>query len=348
MVKKGIDVSAYQKEINWKQAAAAGVDFAILKVIRKDLNPDKQFENNWTGCRAAGVPILGVYNYSYATTVDKARSDAQRVIRILNGRKTKVWLDIEDDCLKGIGTKLADIINAYGQVITDAGLDFGVYTGRSFYDSYIRKYAGAINHRFWIARYPSSRQMTIDQDPDDSKKPTILHYMEGWQYSSKGSVSGIAGNVDLDIWYADDGSDSDLQGEPGETGVVPSEAVRSLQEALNAAGITDKNGNKLVVDGIMGPLTESAIRKVTLKAGSFDTARGRYTVGSTGPVVQWLQMQLNTVIGNDLIELLGKALDPDGRLGADTRLAIGLYQEKRGLKQDYIAGIDTITALLSA
>lgn len=347
MIRKGIDVSSYQGAINWKRAAAAGVDFAILKIIRKDLNPDKRFEANWAGCQEAGVPILGVYNYSYATTVDKARSDAQRVIRILDGRKAKVWLDIEDDCLEGLGARLADIINAYGQVITAAGLEFGVYTGRSFYNSYIRKYAGAIKHRFWIARYPSSRPMTIDQNPDASKKPTIEHMMEGWQFSSHGRVPGVSGNVDLDIWYADDGSDSDLKREP-EIGAIPSEAVRSLQEALNATGITDKNGNKLVADGIMGLLTESAIRKVTLKAGPFDTTRGRYMVGSTGPMVQWLQMQLNTVIGNDLIELLGKALEPDGRLCADTRLAIGLYQEMRGLKQDYIAGVNTITALLAA
>ena len=52
-MRKGIDVSGYQGVINWQKVKADGVEFAILKVIRKDMNPDKQFENNWTGCEAA-------------------------------------------------------------------------------------------------------------------------------------------------------------------------------------------------------------------------------------------------------------------------------------------------------
>jgi len=124
------------------------------------------------------------------------------------------------------------------------------------------------------------------------------------------------------------------------------EAVRSLQEALNADGITDRNGNALVIDGIKGQHTGEAIAKVLLKSGAFDTGKGRYCTGSTGQVVKWVQMRLNTVIGNDIIGLLGKPLEADGKLGADTRLAIGLFQEKRGLTQDYIAGVKTITELL--
>lgn len=128
---------------------------------------------------------------------------------------------------------------------------------------------------------------------------------------------------------------------------LDAEAVKSLQEALNADGITDKNGKKLAIDGRKGPLTASALEKLLLKAGAFDESKGRYTVGSTGEVVKWLQMRLNTVIGNDIIELLGEPLDPDGKLGADTRLAIGLFQEMRGLAQDYIVGVKTITELLA-
>ena len=64
MSKKVIDVSSYQGEIDWGKVKASGIQGAILKVIRKDLNPDKQFENNWKGCEKAGVPIVGVYNYS--------------------------------------------------------------------------------------------------------------------------------------------------------------------------------------------------------------------------------------------------------------------------------------------
>lgn len=201
MKTKGIDVSSYQGVIDWQKAAATGVEFAILKAIRKDLQADRQFEANWEGCVTAGIPVQGVYNYSYATTTDKAVTDAQRIIEILNGRKPMVWMDVEDQVQKNLGSRLAAIINAFGAIITGAGLSFGVYSGLSFYESYIRPYAGQISCPFWIARYPSGEQMRIDQDPADSKRPVIAHTLYGWQYSSKGSIAGISGNVDLNELY---------------------------------------------------------------------------------------------------------------------------------------------------
>ncbi len=76
-----------------------------------------------------------------------------------------------------------------------------MYTGLSFYNSYIKPYAEQITYPFWIARYPSSASMSLSVDPSDDKRPDILHDLYGWQYSSKGSVSGISGNVDLDELY---------------------------------------------------------------------------------------------------------------------------------------------------
>lgn len=135
---------------------------------------------------------------------------------------------------------------------------------------------------------------------------------------------------------------------PSKPSVWDEQAVRSLQEALNADGIRDRNGKPLKVDGIKGGMTDSTVEKILLKAGLFDTSRGRYGVGSTGQTVKWLQMRLNTVIGDRIVELLEKPLEPDGRLGADTRMAVGLFQEMRGLKSDYIAGAKTVTELLKA
>ena len=201
MSKIVIDVSAYNGAVDWKKVKAAGVDAAILKIIRKDLLPDKRFEANWEDCEKAGMELAGVYNYSYATSVAKARTDAQKVLGILAGRKVKVWLDVEDACLKGKGKTLIAIINAYGDVITAAGYEFGVYTGLSFYNSYIKPWAGYVKQGFWIARYPSTTAKTVKQFPDVKKQPAICHTLEGWQWSSAGIVPGINGRVDLNIWY---------------------------------------------------------------------------------------------------------------------------------------------------
>lgn len=195
-MKKGIDVSSYQGVIDWRAAVSDGVEFAILKVIRRDLAPDSQFERNWSGCAEAGVPVQGVYNYSYATTVAKARTDAAKVLEALNGRRAMVWLDVEDGCQEGLGKTLIDIINSYAGVIVGAGLAFGVYTGQYFYNTYIKPYGG-VAYPLWIARYGLN-----DGTMNEKYNPQISG-MIGWQYTSMGTVAGISGNVDLDVWYED-------------------------------------------------------------------------------------------------------------------------------------------------
>lgn len=198
---RGIDVSGFNTITNYDKVAKAGVEFAIVKIIRKDLNPDKLFETHWKGFERANIPIQGVYNYSYATTVKKAKNDALRVLEVLNGRKTMVWLDVEDDCQKNLGHTLVEIINTYRDVIVGANLQFGVYTGLSFYNTYLKKWSDELIMPFWIARYPSSSNITIKTETISSKRPDIHKTMYGWQYSSKGLIDGIVGNVDLNEWY---------------------------------------------------------------------------------------------------------------------------------------------------
>ena len=203
LTNKCVDVSSYQGNINWEQVKSAGVHQAILKIIRKDLNPDTKFEHNWKGCQDAGVTVSGVYNYSYAASTAKAITDAKKVLSVLNGRKCMVWLDVEDKCQKGLGPLLKDIIHAYSDVITDAGYPFGVYTGMSFYQSYLKPYPIKCD-TYWIARYYNSyRKMDISISPNEKYNPrlNIGRDIYAWQYTSSGQLSGITGNVDLSIIY---------------------------------------------------------------------------------------------------------------------------------------------------
>lgn len=196
MSKIGIDVSSYQGTIDWTKVKNSGIEFAILKIIRKDLKPDNQFESNWNGCKDSGISIQGVYNYSYAASEEKARTDAEEVIRILNGRKAMVWFDSEDDCQKNLGSKLISIINAYAAVILNAGLQFGIYSGEWFYKTYIQS-QGSLSYPVWIASYGKN-----NGTPNPGAEPKIAGMM-GWQYTSKGTVNGISGDVDMNIWYDD-------------------------------------------------------------------------------------------------------------------------------------------------
>lgn len=275
MGKTGIDVSSYQGEIDWNKAKNDGIDFAIIKIIRKDLGTDKQFWNNWNGCQEAGIPIRGVYNYSYATHVGKAIGDANAVLHVLNGRKTMVWLDVEDECQKNLGAKLITIIDAYADIIQKAGLDFGVYTGESFYNTYIKPYGGT-KYPLWIARYGKNNgKMEVKYQPQ-------VDGMIGWQYTSKGSVKGIGGNVDMDVWYkeltalnqATDKQDSNPYPEPTrllykKLVMMRGDDVKWLQWWLIHHGClavcNGRGGSN--IDGILGNDTSNAIYSFQKKTG---------------------------------------------------------------------------------
>lgn len=329
---RGIDVSSYQGKPDWAKVKGSGVKFAIIRILNSK-GVDPSFEHNYAKCVENGI-AKGVYRFCYALNVDQARKEAREVLETLNGRYLEmgVWLDLEWSKLRALGSaKVKEIAKAWMQVIRDAGYECNIYCNRDWF----KNVCGGLDAEYWVARYPIEDNGTMKS----SLKPNVGEI--GWQYSSKGRVPGISGNVDMDVWYGEL-----VVMTPEEEPLFDEEAVGSLQEALNADGITDKNGEQLKVDKKKGELTESAIKKVLLKSGAFDEARCRYLVGSTGEVVKWLQMRLNTVIGNNIIELLGEALEPDGKLGTDTRLAIGLFQEMKGLDLDYIAGINTITELL--
>ena len=266
MSKKVIDVSSYQGLVDWVKVKAAGIQGAILKIIRKDLNPDNQFENNWAGCEKAGMPVVGVYNYSYATTVEKARSDARKVVDTLAGRKAKVWLDVEDACMKGMSQKLIDIILAYQAVIRAAGLDFGVYTYLAFYNSYIKSYAGRqLDCHFWIARYPSTNLKDVDDAPPADKQPLVSHILEGWQWASTGRVDGIVGNVDFNEWYGEI-LEPQASGNPYP---IPERLLELISPNMRGDDVKWAQSHlvrlgflpdETEIDGIYGPKTEAAVK----------------------------------------------------------------------------------------
>lgn len=199
-----VDVSSWNGDINWNRVREAGITHAILKVIRRDLDKDNQFENNWRDCQLSGVHICGVYNYVYTTSVEEAVTVANKVLEALEGRKVPIWMDIEDACMQNLGEQLIDIIKAYKHTIEEAGYEFGIYTGLSWYGSYIAPYADEeiLNCRYWIARYNLGyEQMNVNEEPAQDKKPDVTRYLAGWQYTSSGIVDGIEGVADLSEFY---------------------------------------------------------------------------------------------------------------------------------------------------
>lgn len=259
----GVDVSSYNGTIHWNKVKKAGYDFAILKVIRKDLTVDKRFEYNWEEVQKAGLTIKGVYNYSYATNVEKAVKDAQAVLKILNGRKTTVWLDVEDKCQSNLGFGLISIINAYQKEIEKAGLSFGVYTGEVFYKAHMKKWDNRFSCPLWIARYGKNN------GTKDAKYQPQIDTMVGWQFTSEGKVNGINGKVDLNVFYDLPNSKTIIKNPyPIPTRVLRAkkvlgvwlcrgEDVMYVQYALAQAGYLSEKD----IDGIYGNGTANAVKR---------------------------------------------------------------------------------------
>ena len=261
---KGIDIAKWNPVQDYK-AVSEQVSFAVLKIINKQNNEDGLFSTHLTGCRKNNIPIYGVYNYSYASTLDKARSDAAAVISALRRHdlKTIVWMDVEEnDIAKRIGRTLGDVIRAYRDVIESAGYTFGIYTGLSYYNSFIQPCLDKIGSaNMWIARYPSSSPMTIGQEPPANKKP-IVYGMMAWQYTSKGQISGIKGNVDLSVSeLTEEDWDQRINSNIINIDIKPTlhkgdtnDYVRAWQMLLNQNGYNCGNA-----DGIFGNQTEKAV-----------------------------------------------------------------------------------------
>ena len=196
-----LDLSGWNEVESYALTKAAGINHVILKAVNKSLHPDKKFEQHLKGCADADIKVIGTYHYSYAITVEMARQAARAWIRIENGRCRLFILDWEDAVLPK-SSRAAEIINAYADEIQGAGYEFAVYTGLSWYNSYLRKYADKLPYEFWIARYYAGYKTFATSDPVNTKYiPVIKHQLIGWQYTSSGRVPGVKGSVDINQWY---------------------------------------------------------------------------------------------------------------------------------------------------
>ena len=189
----GIDVSTYQGTIDWA-TVAEHIDFAILRcgygddLVNQD---DKMWKYNADECTRLGIPF-GVYIYSYALSDSEAVSEAQHVLRLVEGYDPQlpIYLDLEDNLILKHCTT-ADILRQtkiFCEIIEEAGYEVGIYANYNWWTTYLTSPEYDQWDR-WIAHYTSAAGY--------SKEYTI------WQYTSSGRVEGITGNVDLNYWYGE-------------------------------------------------------------------------------------------------------------------------------------------------
>lgn len=190
----GIDVSKHQGKIDWKKVKSSGkVGFAILRAGYGQVasQKDSQFENNYSGCIQNNIPV-GVYWYSYATSTAAAKKEAEVCLQILNGRELDypVYYDIEEDSQISKGRNaVTEMARVFCETIAAAGYTPGLYSMKSGLEAALTE---DIRNKYtvWVAQINVS-------------KTTYKGKYDMWQYSWKGRVNGITGDVDMDYCYKD-------------------------------------------------------------------------------------------------------------------------------------------------
>ena len=193
----GIDVSKWNKEIDWDKVKNAGIEFAVIRAgyrgsVTGSLVVDPYFEANMKGSAASGIPV-GVYFFTQAVNEVEAVEEASAVLELV--RRYNISYPIFIDTEGAGGNGRADgldpetrtlVCEAFCRTVENAGYNAGVYASRNWYNNNL--YTTRLdNYCIWLAEYRST--------------PLYQGYYQMWQYTSKGAVDGIEGNVDMNISY---------------------------------------------------------------------------------------------------------------------------------------------------
>ena len=242
----GIDVSYAQGRIDWAKLRGK-IDFAIIRCgfggdyTNQD---DSQWLNNIKGCKENNIPF-GVYLYSYANTVEKAKSEAEHVLRLIKDIDfdLPVFLDLEEEQIRRLGNaRILEIAKTFCRIIEDAGYTYGTYSNKTWFTNYLTNewYDKKVK---WLAQY--------------YKEVTYKGEYDIWQYTGTGRIDGIQGNVDMNRSYV-----SFIKGDVnGDGDITAADARIILREAAGLENLQGQNLSNADADGD-GKVTAADARTV--------------------------------------------------------------------------------------
>ena len=198
----GIDISTFQKTVNYPLIKQCGVDFVILRSSMTYQGSHKQdfdamLAKHYSGVSALNIPI-GYYHYSVATIEQEAINEATYMIETLKGKRVDLplFMDVEDAQMKALGkTKIMAVIKAFKQVVENNGYTFGLYTGKQFTDGNLidMTWVKQENIPLWYAQYNNEITSAYKNEVDI------------WQFNSGGDSADykirmpFIGNAGLDV-----------------------------------------------------------------------------------------------------------------------------------------------------
>ncbi len=183
-----IDISGWNTDITYNTLSFHGIKAGIFRITEKNNKIDSMFNEHYNGFRSANIPVIGVYKYSYAMSIDEMRTEAQSVVEVLkdypdfNG---VVYLDLEYSPQSVLSKSfLTEMINEFKDIILSHGYRFGFYMNKNWATNIINMEAFR-NDDFWIAAYPSEDDGLIVE----RLRPDVQGQV-GWQYTSAFLING--------------------------------------------------------------------------------------------------------------------------------------------------------------
>lgn len=209
-IRKVIDVSQYQKNIDWVQVKASGIEYAFIRAGFRgygesgSLNIDPYFEKNMQNAISAGVKV-GVYFFSQAITEKEAVQEAEYVLDLISGYDVTLPVVIDYEYASGTNGFIGRLYNAnlsksqatavckkFCSTVELQGYTPMLYANKNMLEQDLNAGEIAKSYKIWLARYNTTA--------DYAGK------YEFWQYTSTARVNGITfsnGNVDMNFWYVD-------------------------------------------------------------------------------------------------------------------------------------------------
>lgn len=203
LIVDGVDVSAWQENVDWAKAKADGIDFAIIRIAGRgygaagNMYKDGQYAKHIKGAKEAGL-MVGVYYFSQAITEKEAIEEANETLKYLAGEELDmpVFMDYEfagaNDGGRLVNAKLSKAqmtknAVAFCETIKAAGYDAGFYSNLLFLRNTVDGKSLGNKYSMWAAQYYGHCEYE--------------HPYSIWQYSSSGKINGISGRADCNFWY---------------------------------------------------------------------------------------------------------------------------------------------------
>ena len=301
---KGIDISNNNGSINFNGVKNSGVECVYIKATEGTTFQDSYKSAFYGGAKSIGAKV-GFYHFLVGTSAPETQAENFYKEIISYQNDLVPMLDVEVN-FPGLNDYIARFIGRFNQLTS---MEIGLYTYTSFLNEYI-DVERFKTLKLWEANYNNSPWNL----PSNAFTNRIGH-----QYTENGTIGGVNGNCDVNEF-----NEGVLNGNKqvvvnnATTQVATDNIYLQLQRELNAQGFRDKNGNKLIEDGIPGELTLSACPVVRK--------------GASGNITTWIQLRCGA--------------NPDEIFGNDTENAVKWMQRKWNINDDGIVGPNTWRKLL--